>query len=825
LTVLHQFPQGNLSNMSAWRIIQGADGAFYGIASDNYYFNQNATLFRMSADGVEFTNIYSFGSTSLLSDVLVQGPNGYLYGGTRGSYFFNSLSSVFAVSPNGTDYSVLRYFPGGAPTALHFDANDVLYGAASAVAFKMKPDGGAYRELHTFSGDEGSVADFCLGSAGEMYGITGGGGQMGLGTVFALNATTNSAARAVQITDTIVYGPEESVIHVNIAAQGNEHSLSFTLSFYAGFLRYKGFDALLGSGAPQVNVNTADAAAGILHITVTQPEGHTFRAGVETLLALKFSSPGVEGKTFIDFGAGGTVQDLNGQPLDTTWIDGSVSLVNCTATLSSVAIQLPAAGISQATVSLDIGPSCSWDATTTNDWIRTPSFGVGPGSVLYAVDPNFSASPRTGAIFVAGQAIVFNQEGLSALGSLNLTIIGRGTVTPDYAGQQLVTGQGYEMQAEARPGFTFTAWSGDVYDTNATLHFTMRPGLNITATFVPSSFIIGQGSFAGLFQVADMPDLKSSGLVSFRVTRSGAFSGKVLMGTNHYSLHGHFDPAGNAQVLATAPGKSPLQVRIQKGEYGGLIGTVGNSEWTATLSAYGNWYNGRTIISPFAGRYTMVLGTDAQPGHSYAIISASKSGIVRFSGSLADGTKLSYSAPSVSGSTCPFSGSLYRGKGAVFGWLYLTYYYMGAGGGYEFAPVGGQLWWIRPGLTNNTTHDSSFTVLTDVFGSYYDAPLIGDRILSISNGVVALEGGPASTGFKGDFLLATNNRVTATNPAALNLTFSKSTGLFHGQAKETVSNKKYSFGGVVLQGIKMGKGYFRSDGRTGDVTIQGASQQ
>lgn len=108
--------------------------------------------------------------------------------------------------------------------------------------------------------------------------------------------------------------------------------------------------------------------------------------------------------------------------------------LSCPATLAPAAATFAAAGSSGATVSVQ--SPCPWTATSTANWIRitSASNGNGPGAVTYRVDPNTSASPRTGSLLIAGQTFTVTQDPPApcriAVGTASATVAAAGgTVT------------------------------------------------------------------------------------------------------------------------------------------------------------------------------------------------------------------------------------------------------------------------------------------------------------------------------------------------------------------------------------------------------------
>lgn len=83
----------------------------------------------------------------------------------------------------------------------------------------------------------------------------------------------------------------------------------------------------------------------------------------------------------------------------------------CPVGFAPAAASYQAAGTAGASVT--VNSPCAWIASSNQPWLRIVSgaSGNGPGDVRYAVDPNPSASARSGAITVSGQAFAVTQLG------------------------------------------------------------------------------------------------------------------------------------------------------------------------------------------------------------------------------------------------------------------------------------------------------------------------------------------------------------------------------------------------------------------------------
>jgi len=203
--ILHAFQPSPSS--PATRLIQGADGNFYGTTSDaldvGAGYRMYGSIFRMTPSGSvailhRFSGLDGAGPNSL-----VQAGDGNFYGTTQTGGV--GYGTIFRMTPGGT-LTTLYYFGGedgsypGPSFVLATDGN--LYGTTPTggpygfgTAFRISL-GGTFAKLHDFAGPEGSgPVGLALGSDGNFYGVAAGGGTYNLGTFFQI--TTAGALTAV----------------------------------------------------------------------------------------------------------------------------------------------------------------------------------------------------------------------------------------------------------------------------------------------------------------------------------------------------------------------------------------------------------------------------------------------------------------------------------------------------------------------------------------------------------------------------------------------------------------------------------------------------
>jgi len=210
-TVLHTF--GNPTGYGIYPqggVIMDSKGDLYGTTSSYYYEGTEilgvAYELSPSAEGwTEPPPLYSLPYSDVLNPGLVIGLHGYLYG--------TSTNTVFRLSPNGQGgwaHKVIHTFTGapkdagGSSAPLVVDAAGNLYGVSGGggskddgAIYKLTPrKSGGWNErlLHSFTSPEiccyGS-ASLVLDGTGDLYGTTYYGGVSGYGTVYELVAATN----------------------------------------------------------------------------------------------------------------------------------------------------------------------------------------------------------------------------------------------------------------------------------------------------------------------------------------------------------------------------------------------------------------------------------------------------------------------------------------------------------------------------------------------------------------------------------------------------------------------------------------------------------
>lgn len=205
-SVLHQFltPPNRVSLEGLRPIgapVVGQDGFLYGFTATSGT-NGFGTLYRLSADGVDFEIIYQLNRTNggFAGAAPIQGSDGMLYCVSSGSTV-RPNGAVFRVSTNGAEFQLLRSFNGGdgsGPASSLLEASDGrLYGtttngglAGRGAIFRLEKDGAHFTVLRSFRGgtrDGANPASSLLEAIdGELYGVTSRGGFRDRGVIYRI---------------------------------------------------------------------------------------------------------------------------------------------------------------------------------------------------------------------------------------------------------------------------------------------------------------------------------------------------------------------------------------------------------------------------------------------------------------------------------------------------------------------------------------------------------------------------------------------------------------------------------------------------------------
>ena len=376
------------------------------------------------------------------------------------------------------------------------------------------------------------------------------------------------------------------------------------------------------------------------------------------------------------------------------------------------------------------------------------------------------------------------------------------------------------------------------------------------------------GEYTGLLSATGVPSNNTTGLVTLSVTRLGLFTGKATLGTSVTSFKGIVDNSGVARFNAsgnTADAPASLALRAGTGRQivslgslalnvavGSATGTLkdGNSAVLAELQAARRFFDGKTVQTSVPGEYLSTKGnfTVAFParatqtglskaefpqGNGIGSVTITAKGVLKVSGTLADGTPIVATAPIAQDLKSPLFAKLYRSQGAVAGVITLD----SAQADSDLA--GSNLRWIRPAGASLQQYPNGWPsgILLDLVGAKY-ASVAGTRVLGglgaddlvNGNAVLELTEGKLASPVSKTVNVSVGNKVTkAPADATFRLRLTPRTGRFSGNFKHS-DNTSPAFQGVILQkgANAAGFGFFLSTapkagpaGESGAVSLRG----
>ena len=286
--------------------------------------NGNGTIFRLNADGSNFTNLYNFTALDTIQGTNNGGaePAGALIllsntlFGTAFTGGSADCGTVFAVNTDGTGFTTLYNFTNGAdganPMAGLVAQSNILYGTAAyggdsgwGTVFAISADGSGFTNLYSFTAPSttGTNSDGAYPQNGlilsnnVLYGTAANGGPAGRGTVFAVN--TDGTAF------TTLYGFTNSVDGANPGSLVLSGSIFYGTTYGGGAngngtvfavnTNGTGFTNLYSFTQVQHYTNSEGANPGMLVISGNTLYGTAFgggRTGSGTVFAIKTNGTG-----------------------------------------------------------------------------------------------------------------------------------------------------------------------------------------------------------------------------------------------------------------------------------------------------------------------------------------------------------------------------------------------------------------------------------------------------------------------------------------------------------------------------------------------------
>ncbi|NDB76731.1 MAG: hypothetical protein EB141_14010 [Verrucomicrobia bacterium] len=339
----------------------------------------------------------------------------------------------------------------------------------------------------------------------------------------------------------------------------------------------------------------------------------------------------------------------------------------------------------------------------------------------------FQTIARPGANYVRVRAI--DQAGnqsqpllrslyYSVPSTLTVRINGAGVVEPDWNGRLLDVGGAYEVRATPAVGHVFTGWSGGVSGLSPLLQFTMQTNLVVEANFAPRLASQARGVFNGLVYPTNSLLPGKCGFFQLELATDGAFTGFLRQGNASHPLSGRFDANGQTTATIARANQSPVTLKLQLDTSAGerLMGRFDDDGAVIELFGYRQVFDGRTAVSPLAGRYTFVMpsptnNVNSPAGDAFGEIVVDTAGRVKVAGELPDGTPVRHEAVMGRNGIFPLHVPLAGGRGMLLGWVTVSQD--------PNLDAFGELIWHKPLTPQDRYYPGGFSSRRLLFGNLY----------------------------------------------------------------------------------------------------------
>jgi hypothetical protein len=373
------------------------------------------------------------------------------------------------------------------------------------------------------------------------------------------------------------------------------------------------------------------------------------------------------------------------------------------------------------------------------------------------------------------------------------------------------------------PSFSFANYAG-------TDSFTYSlDGLAPATVTISNPYFTEAGQFSGALNAP------ANGMLTLTVARTGAFTGRLRIGTATHVLSGRFDDRGvysatiagqplTLQFPNPLPSGSSLSLSMITGTYGG----------TPVVAMHAAGFS-PAAPAPEFGRYTMLLPTNpsvagSPVGAGFAVLTVTQKGAVTITGHLADGTAFSEATFLTAGGT----------SGVDIFTLFVKLGYKIPGllsGTLTFESVPGQsdfdgmLAWTKPIQAHDTLYPLGISTSLPAIGARYFAPArvylaldlsaIGSLMAEIDvSGPTLMTPLSKNAKISIDFESAAVDTVSIINVGQdyLYVTINRATGVITGSFRPTRRTESIIHG-VILQPQERAEGFFTYNGQSGEVKV------
>jgi len=387
-------------------------------------------------------------------------------------------------------------------------------------------------------------------------------------------------------------------------------------------------------------------------------------------------------------------------------------------------------------------PTLQYRLGTTGNWTSST---VGGSASPYSFSQLVALKPGLNTVQFQSKD---DAENTSTLASVNVSYVVASTLTitaPNAADGSVTSGFGgstsrevgvsYTVTATPASGMVFKEWlkNGVSTSTNATLTFTMQPGLTLKPVFVPDFAKLG-GFYNGLVGVGAIGNGTSADMQAFAANNgflqltsgtNGALSGVLKIEGKSHSFNGTMGANKRATITVLRPGKgnATLSLSLVSALPGEISGSVTTSGAPLAFRALRAAYTAGAAKHALAGkRYAIVLPPPSglAMGYGHATLTVEDNGAAVLSGVLANGQAVNAGARIVDDGAGNWVFPVYVGASGIFTGEIVIPKTTPASG----SELGGSLEWLKP-ASNTGLFKSGFLKSLQPLGATHNATSAG----------------------------------------------------------------------------------------------------
>jgi len=309
-------------------------------------------------------------------------------------------------------------------------------------------------------------------------------------------------------------------------------------------------------------------------------------------------------------------------------------------------------------------------------------------------------------------------------------------------------------------------------------------------TVMTKSSLPPTSTYNGLFYESDAVRTRSAGSFKLTVSSLGKYSGQLQMAAGKYSFSGTFGVLCQATNTVVRKGATSLVLSFglnPAGSQNPFSGNLSDGTWASEMHGVLAAANPAQV-----GTYTVAVpsqGFDASfpLGNGYGSVTVSSTGSAKFSGVLADGTKITQASQVSADGAWPLFVPLYKGKGLLMAWVSFE--------NRTDDDLHGAINWVKQADLLSKFYPSGFAMAGNAMGAKF-APTSAlalntqaARLQSDGNGVI------------------TSIKVSSKN------------GTFKGSMLNKTTGKPMSFQGALLLKTDTGYGFILGTGQTTPVML------